>query len=315
MHLKDQSKVKGFLEKLYREGKLPGGFLFYGPPGVGKTTAALDFAKGVLCLKGEAWGCNECVSCIHYGRVVQDIVSGNWESISVYEDSNGKRVFKYLSGEHPDFVYLPPLGGSIKIDQVRALREFAYMRPALSHRKVIIVDDAHTMTTEAGNAILKILEEPPADTLFILISNGKEQVLPTIVSRTYQIEFFPLEEEAFYELLGREDRDLYQSSGGSYTVAKIIEEKGELIKLLSEFLSLRPDKVYEVAIKLDKREVEDKELFLDLLEDKLRETFLKEGLSYDRFDMLVKRISEVRAGLGRGLRFSLGLLSLYALWR
>lgn len=315
MRLRDQSKVREFLEKLHREGKLPGGLLFFGPPGVGKTTAALDFAKGVLCLEEKVWGCGRCVSCTHYEHVVRDILAGNWENISLYEETNGKRIFKYLSGEHPDFVYLPPSGNSLKIDQVRAVRDFAYMRPALSRRKVIIVDDAHTMTNEAGNALLKVLEEPPTDTLFILVSQGKEQLLPTIVSRTYQVEFYPLEEEAFYELLGEKNEELYEGSGGSLTVAKVIKEKGELLELLNLFLTLSPDKVYDAVLRIDKFENAEKELFLDLLEDKLRKTLLKGELDYDKFEMLIQRVSELRVGLGRGLRLSLGLLSLYALWR
>ena len=315
MRLKNQSGVREFLEKLQRENRLPGGLLFYGPPGVGKTTASLELARGVLCLNSREWGCGGCLSCTHYDRVVRDILSGVWENIEVYEETNGKKIFKYLSGEHPDFVYVPPSGGSVKIDQMRAVRDFAYMKPALSHRKVVVIDDAHTMTREAGNALLKVLEEPPSDTLFILISEGKDQLLPTIVSRTYQVEFHPLDEEVFYELIGERDRELYESSGGSYTVAKSMREKREISRLLDEFLSLKPDKVYEVSTRLDKLELEDKELFLFLLEERIKKNFLEKGLNYDKFEMLSQRIAELRGGLGRGLRLSLGLLSLYALWR
>ncbi|WP_457599785.1 DNA polymerase III subunit [Hydrogenivirga sp.] len=315
MRLKDQEAVRDFLDRLQREKKLPGGLLFYGPPGVGKTTAALELARGVLCLNEEPWGCGECLSCIHYERVQKDISAGNWESLEVYEETNGKKVLKYLSGEHPDFVFVPPDGGVVKIDQVRAVRDFAYMKPALSRRKVVIIDEAQTMTREASNSLLKVLEEPPSDTLFVLVSQGKEQLLPTIVSRAYHVEFHPLDEESFYELLGDRDSQLYEVSGGSYTLAEAIREKSELLKLLEDFLSMEPDRVYTVAMRLDKLGLEDKALFLDLLENRIRKTFLDKGLNYDKFEMVVERVSELRNGLGRGLRLGLGLLSLYALWR
>ncbi|MDQ7082330.1 MAG: DNA polymerase III subunit [Aquificota bacterium] len=189
--------------------------LFYGPSGVGKSTAALDFAKGLLCLEETPWGCGECASCRHVERFIEDVVSGSWEGLSVYEEVGGKNVFVYLMGEHPDLIYVPPSGTGIRIDQVRALKEFSYIRPALSRRKVALIDDAHRLTKESGNALLKVLEEPPLDTILILISEGKENLLPTILSRTFQVEFPPLEEGTFYELLGREDREIYDLSGGA----------------------------------------------------------------------------------------------------
>ena len=251
MRLRNQSAVRELLERIQKERRYPGGLLFYGLSGVGKTTAALDFARGALCLEEKEWGCGSCSSCLHYDRVAEDILSGKWEGISLYDESNGKKILKYLSGEHPDFIYVPPYGGSLRIDQIRAVKDFAYMRPALSHRKVVVLEDAHTMTKEAGNALLKVLEEPPSDTLFILISESKDQLLPTIVSRTYQVEFHPLEEEVFYSLLGEENEELYRVSGGSYSLAKLIKDRGEVLKMVDDFLSLRPDTVYQVALRLD----------------------------------------------------------------
>ncbi len=315
MRLRNQTGVKDFLERLHREGKIPGSLLFYGPPGVGKTSAALDFAKGILCLEGAPWGCGECASCRHVEKFAGDVTSGRWEEISVYEEIGGKNVFVYLMGEHPDLIYVPPSGTGIKIDQIRALKEFSYVRPALSRSKVVLIDDAHKLTKESGNALLKVLEEPPVDTVFILISEGKESLLPTILSRTFQIEFPPLEESIFYELLGREDREIYELSRGSLTLARDLLEKKEVLGLVDSFLSLKPDKVYEVALKLDKMDDRERELFLNVLEERVKVTYLKKGINYDRFEMIVRRISELRNGLGRGLRFSLGLLTLYSLWR
>ena len=315
MKLLDQKRVKDFLEKVHTRGRVPGALLFFGPPGVGKTTASLEFSKGLLCLENTAWGCGKCVSCKELESIGEQILSGNWDKLSNYEERAGKKVFLYLSGEHPDFAYVPPSGNSLKIDQIRALREFAYVKPALSHRKVIIVDDVQTMTKEASNALLKVLEEPPAGTHFILISTGIEQVLPTIISRTQRVEFSPLEEGSFYQLLGKEDRKLYELSAGSLSTAIRLEEKKELFRLTKDFLSRDPLKVFRVSQSVEKLEDEDKALFLDLLEEELKSHFINKGLNYDKFEMVLKRIEELRSGIGRGLRFSVGLLSLYRLWR
>ena len=315
MKLLGQKRVKDFLEKIHTKGKVPDALLFFGPPGVGKTTASLEFSKGLLCLENTAWGCGECRSCRELESIGEQILSGNWDKLSNYEERAGKRVFLYLSGEHPDFAYVPPSGNSLKIDQIRALREFAYVKPALSHKKVIIVDDIHTMTKEASNALLKVLEEPPAGTHFILISTGIEQVLPTIISRAQRVEFSPLEEESFYKLLGKEDRKLYELSVGSLSTAIRLEEKRELFHLTKDFLSRDPLKVFRVSQSVEKLEDEDKALFLDLLEEELKKHFINKGLNYDKFEMSLRRIEELRSGIGRGLRFSVGLLSLYRLWR
>ncbi len=315
MRLKDQERVKDFLNKLFSHGRIPNAILFYGPPGVGKTTGALEFSKGLLCTENTPWGCGVCPSCQHMEHITESILGGSWEEISLFEEINGRRVFLYLSGEHPDFIFVPPDGTSLKIDQVRAVKDFAYRKPALSKRKVILMDDAHTMTRESANALLKVLEEPPPDTHFILVSEGKEALLPTIISRTYQVEFSPLDRESFYELLGEESEDLYRASKGSLTVAKELREKSDLLRSLEEFLSGDPKKVYLLAQEMDKKDVEDKLLFLRLLEERIRETFLRKELDYDRFEMVVRRIEEVRTGLRRGVRFGLALYALYSLWR
>ncbi|HID66641.1 MAG TPA: DNA polymerase III subunit delta', partial [Aquificaceae bacterium] len=165
-----------FLEKIFKLGRVPGGLLFYGKEGSGKTKTALDFSKGLLCQNKIAWGCGECPSCKYISEFTEKFFREEIEDLKVYEDKEGKKQFVYLMGEHPDFIMVIPHGNYIKIDQIRKVKEFAYIKPALSKRKVIVVDDAHAMTNQSANAILKVLEEPPPDTTFILTTNKRSAI-------------------------------------------------------------------------------------------------------------------------------------------
>ncbi len=99
---------------------------------------------------------------------------------------------KIGSGHHPDVIRMGPTGATIKIAQVRALRETLSMKPYEAKRRVVIITDAHAMSPSAGNALLKILEEPPDRTILILTAPQRADLLPTIVSRCQLVRFNPI---------------------------------------------------------------------------------------------------------------------------
>jgi DNA polymerase-3 subunit delta' len=142
-------------------GRVAHAYLFAGPEGVGKDTTAMAFARALLCSSttgGDACGlCRECRQ-----------VSG---------------------GNHPDFYLVDPSGLSIKIEQVREIQRKAPYRPYQGGRKIFLIRQAEAMTAEAANCILKTLEEPPGDTVFILVSARPQVLLPTILSRCQVIYF------------------------------------------------------------------------------------------------------------------------------
>ncbi|HOV79109.1 MAG TPA: DNA polymerase III subunit delta' [Bacillota bacterium] len=149
------------LSNAVASGRVAHACLFAGPAGVGKETTALAFARALLCSRpagGEA--CGECREC----RQVEH-------------------------GNHPDLCFVQPAGASIKIEQIRAVQRLAPYRSYQGGRKIFVIRNAETMTPEAANCLLKILEEPPADTCFILLSARPQALLPTIVSRCQQFVF------------------------------------------------------------------------------------------------------------------------------
>ncbi len=142
-------------------------YLFSGEEGIGKRSVALAMAKSLLCMKSSPPFCGHCSSCL-----------------------------KSDQKHHPDLFEIFPDGTFIKISQVKLIQEEMALQPALSLKKVFIVDEADRMNPEAANAFLKSLEEPPSDTSFLLITSRPQAILPTILSRCQQIRFStpPLEE-------------------------------------------------------------------------------------------------------------------------
>ena len=150
-------------------------------------------------------------------------------------------VLSLPHGNHPDFYLLEGENGSIKIDQIRQMQENISQKPIVSSKKVYILKDSEQMTKEAGNCILKTLEEPPEYVTIILITANEAKILNTIKSRCMKIAFNTIPEDEIerkiYELLGvKPEKELIQKSGGSLGKALKLHEQIELYNRVNEML-------------------------------------------------------------------------------
>jgi len=171
----DLESVRSSLKKIVASKNLPHAFLFSGPKGTGKTSSARILAKVVNCenLSKDNEPCNKCSQCL---------AINNSNHIDVIEmDAASNRG----------------------IDDIRALRESVLLSPSMGKKKIYIIDEAHMLTTEASNAFLKTLEEPPAHVVFILATTDPQKLPDTVRSRLTDVSFQKATNEEIYRQLGR----------------------------------------------------------------------------------------------------------------
>ena len=147
-----QEAVSAASDSTNQSQEMTHAWLFTGPPGSGRSNAALAFAAALVCRNG---GCNNCTDCN-----------------------------TAMSGSHADVELIKTEGLSIKIDEVRELITRASWSPAVGNYRVVVIEDADRLTESAANALLKAIEEPGLRTVWLLCAPSSTDVLPTIRSRT-----------------------------------------------------------------------------------------------------------------------------------
>ena len=301
-------KWKNFLKSLHTSGRIPSGLLFSGKEGIGKKLLALEFAKGLLCKSDKPFGCGECKSCKQVGRFIEAIKRGETEDFEYRtEGENGKTFFAYLVGDHPDLVVVVPDGKQIKIDQIREVSEYAYLKPT-GRRKVIVIDEAEKMNPQAQNALLKTLEEPPPDTLFILITSDKEKLLPTIRSRCFICEFKPLNEEDLKRVLsefelpeGLEELILKDRSLRLLRIEKV-EEFVQLWRAIRDFENTSYTEVIKASELFEKLSDGERETFLSLVERALSDRAIAELNSPKVAELVPTLVADLKRSLTRSVK-------------
>lgn len=175
--IKGQDKTVSFLKAAIRDDKIAHAYIFAGPKGVGRSLLARNFAKAVNCIDIENAPCDVCQSC---GKIDKET--------------------------HPDVKWIKKdeKSGQIKIGQIRELENQIVLKPYEGRYKVFIIVEAELMNIEAANSFLKTLEEPPQNSLLILIVERPKDLLPTIASRCQIIRLRTLKNSELARILTNE---------------------------------------------------------------------------------------------------------------
>ncbi|CAM3374428.1 DNA polymerase III subunit gamma/tau [Streptococcus dysgalactiae subsp. equisimilis] len=217
-----QSVISTTLKQAVESGKISHAYLFSGPRGTGKTSAAKIFAKAMNCpnqVNGEP--CNQCDIC-------RDITNGSLEDVIEIDAASNNGV-----------------------DEIRDIRDKSTYAPSRATYKVYIIDEVHMLSTGAFNALLKTLEEPTENVVFILATTELHKIPATILSRVQRFEFKAIKQRAIREHLA----SILDKEGLTYEVdaLNLIARRAEggmrdALSILDQALSLSPDDQVTMAI-------------------------------------------------------------------
>ena len=254
-----QSRVKELLRRILAGKRIAHAYLFFGGEGIGKDAAAIEFARALNCQQDSVDPCGQCGSCRRIDvlqhpnlKLIFPLPIGRNEKsgddpVEVLSEDQVSAVQEQLrlKAQNPYHRISVPKANYIKINSVRDLRRDAALSTFEGGKKVFLISKAETMNAEASNSLLKTLEEPSSDSLFVLTASQKEQLLETIVSRCQLIQFDLLHEEEIREaLISREQLEPEQASlvarlaRGSYGAAlemlsvNMVGQRQEVVQFL-----------------------------------------------------------------------------------
>ncbi len=209
-----QEQIIRLLRNSLKCGRIAHAYLFAGPDGIGKTMVAKTLSQTLNCETGGWDACGRCPAC--------------------------RRIENF---SHPDVTWVRPAGLSrqIGIDDIRRLRQQISLKPYQGRKKVYLITEADRMTAQASNALLKTLEEPPANSMLILITSHPASLFPTIISRCQMMRFSPLNP-------GRIEDYLVKKLNLSPNKARLLSRLSE--GRLGKALSLQEEAVWEEREKI-----------------------------------------------------------------
>jgi DNA polymerase-3 subunit delta' len=250
------------LQQARRAGRLPHAYLFWGPPGVGKTRAALGLAQLLLCERASAEGvagsedtqsdplpCGACPPCQRVARLTHPDLHLVLPGTRATEEDPRRELEAYA--QDPYHCLDVPHGASIGIERIRGLKLEASKARVERGCRVIVIRDAERLTLEAAQAALKLIEEPQAETFLVLTCTDPSHLLPTILSRCRRLRFRALP-AGFLAAVVRERMNL--SEAGARVVAGLAQ--GSLSRAL-ELAEMDAPAVRDEALELFERPPRD----------------------------------------------------------
>lgn len=246
--------LKGYIQ----QNRLEAGYLFLGPEGVGKKLIAKTLAKAVNCLQGKSDSCDRCSSCI-----------------------------KIENNQHPDVNIIETEGSEIKIEYIRQMQKTMALKPYEGKLRVFIIDNAHNLNAQSATAMLKVLEEPPVDSLIILITDKVSLLFRTIISRCKILKFSALSRIKLKEILKQEYAEsdilahfLAYFSEGRFGYALRLKDKDilrEKNRIIDNFVLSSRVRLRDLSLE-NREQVRD---YLDILAAYFRDIYLlKIGIAY-----------------------------------
>jgi DNA polymerase-3 subunit delta' len=178
------NQIKTIFQRLMLSNRLPNSLLLTGENGIGKKLFALEIAKAFACQNpNNAEACDECGACRRADKF----------NIPKSDDKNKDEFKRVFFSEHADIGIVTAYKNNILIDAIRALEAEANFLPFEAKARFFIIDNADKMNTEASNALLKTLEEPPLTSHIFLVTSRPNSLLQTIRSRCQTVRFAPIE--------------------------------------------------------------------------------------------------------------------------
>ena len=275
-----QEKAVNILLRTIQRGRIPSAYLFAGESGIGKKFTALNLAKAINCLQRvkskelQVTGETQILASGESPRRPNlnpppppfskggmggfDKEWQGWGGDCCDECSSCKKID---SGVHPDLLVISPEGGQIRIEEIRSINDTLSLKPFEGRWKVVVVDEASTMNPYAANAFLKTLEEPPKDSLIILVSSNPERLPDTIRSRCSRVNFTPLSYDACKEVISQQSAVNSQKTDGP---ASLQADKLNRLSTLARLSMGRPG----LAVSADL--LDEREWFLRLLQEMMK---------------------------------------------
>lgn len=194
----DQELVKKILSGALKKDKLAHAYLFYGEEGVGKWAMGLELAKAVNCENKKMKPCQKCIICKKISRLIHPDVrlifplpplEGKSESQKEAEKQKLIRNLKKIKTSDTYATLRFFKKTTISVDEIREMKNHLNLKPNEGKKKVVIIKDIENLSYAGANSMLKVLEEPPGDSLLILTTKSVDRLLPTIVSRCQLLKF------------------------------------------------------------------------------------------------------------------------------